>query len=354
VSRVKFSLRVPVCSPVTRRDRLLEATKAAEAAGYDAIFVQDHIHKSFEKHRSSPPGCGSINDAGNTLEPVMFEMVTTLAYLAAITDTIEIGVGVAPLPFREPIVFAKQLASLDALSNGRLIVGVGVANVTDKPEFEALGIPFIPYDERYQLAAEYVEAMRTIWREPTASFRGTHVNFDGLTIFPKPVHDIPILLGAGSLAGGVDRAPVKFALDHADGFMPMYTTTSASFAESVRDFRETARVAGKDMTTFDWCAQRRFSIAATREEARSNVAWMEAEQPEMWQYAGYMYAMGEEGTRTNTRMAGVGTSDDIRASIDEYLSAGANHIEVAFIYSNHEALMRQIRLFADTVMPAYR
>ncbi len=81
---------------------------------------------------------------------------------------------------------------------------------------------------------------------------------------------------------------------------------------------------------------------------------MEAEQPEMWQYAGYMYAMGEEGTRTNTRMAGVGTIDDIRASIDEYLSAGANHIEVAFIYSNHEALMRQIRLFADTVMPAYR
>ena len=151
VSGVKFSIRIPVCSPVTRRDRMLEATREAEALGYDAVFVQDHIHKSFEKHRSSPPGCGSINEPGNTLEPVMFEMVTTLAYLAASTRTIELGVGVVPLPFREPIVLAKQLASLDALSDGRLIVGVGIANVTDKPEFKALGVPFLPYAERYEL-----------------------------------------------------------------------------------------------------------------------------------------------------------------------------------------------------------
>jgi probable F420-dependent oxidoreductase len=354
VSGVKFSVRIPVCSPVTRRDRMLEATREAEALGYDAVFVQDHIHKSFEKHRSSPPGCGSVNEPGNTLEPVMFEMVTTLAFLAGSTRTIELGVGVVPLPFREPIVLAKQLASLDALSEGRLIVGVGVANVTDKPEFEALGVPFLPYAERYELAGEYVAAMRAIWREPTASFHGKHVNFDGLTVFPKPVRTIPILLGAGSLAGGLDRPPVKFALSHADGVMPMYTTSSASFAASVRDFSETARAAGKDMTSFDWCAQRRFSIGETREEAWANVAWMESEQADMWQYAGYMHAMGEAGTRTNTQRAGIGTRDDIRASIDEYLTAGANHIEVAFIYPHHEAMLRQMRLFADTVMPAYR
>lgn len=284
----------------------------------------------------------------------MFEMITTLAFLAGSTSTIELGVGVAPLPFREPIVFAKQLASLDALSEGRLILGVGVANVTDKPEFEALGIPFIPYAERYRQATEYLEAMRTIWREPTATFQGRFVQFEGLTVFPKPVRRIPVLLGTGSLAGAADRPPVAFALAHADGVMPMYTTTPESFAESVRDFTATARAAGKDMTSFDWCAQRRISIGETAEEAQANVAWMETEQADMWQYAGYLHAMGEAGTRNNIRMAAIGTPGDIRANVDEYLAAGANHIEVAFVYPRHEALLRQMRLFAETVMPHYR
>jgi probable F420-dependent oxidoreductase len=354
MSAVRFSVRIPVSSPVTHRDRLLEATRAAEALGYDAIFVQDHIHKSFEKHRSSPPGCGSVELAENTRDPVMFETISTLSYLAAATSTIGLAAGVTPLPLRDPILLAKQIATLDVLSAGRFVFGVGVANVTDKPEFAALGIPFRTYAERYELAAECLSAMRAIWEHPTASYHGTYANFDGLTIYPKPTRRIPVLLGAGSVAGGPDRPPVRFALAHADGVLPPYVTTSQQFEEMVRDFTSVARAAGKDMAEFDWCAQRRFGIGRSEDEALGHVRWMAREQADMWQYAGYMHGQGALGTQMNIKMATVGTPDVVRANIDEFLAAGANHIEVAFIYPHHRSFMDQLRLFADAVIPSYR
>src|SRR6185503_9587873 len=141
-SKLRFSLEIPAGSPVTTVDRLVEVTRAAEALGYDAVLMSDHLTKTFERHRVEPAGFGSADDPANTTDPVVLEMIPLFAYLAAQTQRIQMGTGVAPLPLRNPLILGKQIATLDTLLNGRFIFGVGIANVTDKPEFKALGVPF--------------------------------------------------------------------------------------------------------------------------------------------------------------------------------------------------------------------
>jgi len=353
-SNLKFSLEIPVSSPVTTVDRIVEVTQAAESLGYDAVLISDHLSKTFERHRIEPAGFGSADDPANTTEPVVLEMVPIFAYLAAHTTRIQLGTGVTPLPLRNPLLLGKQIATLDTLLNGRFIFGVGIANVTDKPEFKALGVPFLPYAERYALAADYIRAMRAIWTQPTASYSGPYVTFEDLTIYPKPVRPIPVLLGAGSLTGGPEDPKVKFALDVADGYMPPYTSTAESLAASVREFTAAAARADKDLTGFQWWGRRRFSIARSKAEAEANARWMATDQSEMWRYTGSAYEQGKKGEEVNVKVSTIGTPDDIKRSIDEYVAAGAGHIEVGFIYRRHDELMEQVQLFAETVMPAYQ
>lgn len=353
MGKVRFSTRLPVSGPVSNRDRMIETAQEAEALGYHALLGQDHIHRSVERALNNPVGAGSAHEPSNTSDPVLFESVTRLAFLAGKTETIELGIGVMPLPLREPIVLAKQLATLDALSGGRFILGVGVGNKTDKEEFGAMGVPFLSFSERYELAGEYIAAMRAIWENPTASFHGRHVNFDSLTIYPKPARRIPVWLGAGTLTGGADDPRVKFALDHADGLMPPFLTTPDDFRTMTRHFTKVAKAAGRDISDFVWCAQRRVSIALTREEAYRNVEWIAKEQPDQWKHHGYTVDHGEEGGRANLKAVTTGTPADIRVMIGEYVAAGTNHFEVSFVYRTFDAMLNQMRLFASEVLPAF-
>jgi alkanesulfonate monooxygenase SsuD/methylene tetrahydromethanopterin reductase-like flavin-dependent oxidoreductase (luciferase family) len=232
---VKFGARIPISGPVSNSKRLIESTREAEDLGYDAVFIVDHIHNSFERHKQYPVGMGSYRNTANTLDPQQFETVAAFSFLAGTTRKIEFGVGVMPLPLREPIVLAKELATMDALSGGRFIFGVGVSNVSDKEEYRAMGKPFSPYADRYEMIGEYIAAMRAIWENPKASFHGKYVGFDNLTIYPKPARRIPVWVGCYTLAGGKQRPAVKFALDHADGWMYGFLMTPGRVKSMIQD-----------------------------------------------------------------------------------------------------------------------
>jgi alkanesulfonate monooxygenase SsuD/methylene tetrahydromethanopterin reductase-like flavin-dependent oxidoreductase (luciferase family) len=122
----------------------------------------------------------------------------------------------------------------------------------------------------------------------------------------------------------------------------------------VREFSAVAASVGKDMGSFAWCAQRRLSLGSTRAEAEENVAWMAREQGDMWKFAGYMYGQGEAGTETQLGMTTVGTPDAIRDGVGEFVAAGANQVDVTFIYPTYASLVRQVHLFAEEVIPAFR
>jgi probable F420-dependent oxidoreductase len=124
----------------------------------------------------------------------LLDPVVALTYLAAHTSRIKLGTGVIILPQRQALVLAKQLASLDVLSNGRLIFGLGVGWC--EPEMRSVGAPF---KERGRVSDDYLAAMRAVWTQPKPAHHGSYVTFEAVQAMPRPVQaPIPIVVGGGS------------------------------------------------------------------------------------------------------------------------------------------------------------
>jgi len=159
--------------------------RAAEAAGFESLWVADHVVLP------DPPV------AGRPMAPDMrlLDPIVSLTFLAAHTQRIRLATGVIVLPQRQALVLAKQLASLDVLSNGRLIFGLGVGWC--EPEMRSVGAPFA---ERGRVADDYLAAMRAMWTQPKPSHKGPYVSFDGVQAMPRPVQGpVPIVVGGRTL-----------------------------------------------------------------------------------------------------------------------------------------------------------
>jgi probable F420-dependent oxidoreductase len=162
-------------------DTLARRARAAEAAGFESLWVGDHI---------ALPA-----DAVDPATQPRLEAVIAVTHLAALTTRVRVAIGVIVLPQRQPVLLAKQLASIDVLSGGRLIVGVGVGYVD--AELRALGASLA---DRGARTDEHLAAMRALWDEPTPSFDGRFVKFDGVVQRPRPVQrpHPPIVVGGHS------------------------------------------------------------------------------------------------------------------------------------------------------------
>jgi probable F420-dependent oxidoreductase len=166
---------------------------AADQCGFATLWAGEHVvmvDRPASHYPYSDDGAIAVPAQADWLDPMI-----ALAFAAAASSRITLATGVLLLPEHNPVVVAKQAASLDRLSGGRLTLGVGVG--WSKEEFTALGVPF---ERRAARTAEYVAAMRTLWREDVASFDGAFVGFDSIRVNPKPVRDrrIPIMLGGNS------------------------------------------------------------------------------------------------------------------------------------------------------------
>lgn len=163
-------------------DTLAHRARQAEDVGIDELWVGDHI--------ALP-----VTEDGDPADQPRLEAVVTLAHLAAVTERVGLGFGVIVLPQRQPVLLAKQLASIDVLSKGRLTVGIGVGYV--EAELTALGASLA---DRAARTDEYLAAMRALWAEPVPSFQGQFVSFDGVLQRPRPVQrpHPPIVLGGHS------------------------------------------------------------------------------------------------------------------------------------------------------------
>jgi probable F420-dependent oxidoreductase len=166
---------------------------AAETAGFATLWAGEHVvlvDQPTSRYPYSADGRIAVPADADWLDPLL-----GLSFAAAVTVTISLATGVLLLPEHNPVVAAKQAATLDVLSAGRLTLGVGIGWSAE--EFAALGVPFA---RRAQRTAEYVAAMRTLWADDPASFTGEFVRFDSVRVNPKPVRNsrIPIVLGGNS------------------------------------------------------------------------------------------------------------------------------------------------------------
>jgi probable F420-dependent oxidoreductase len=164
-------------------DTLARRARRAEAAGFESLWVGDHL--------------ALPTDAPDPATQPRLEALITLAHLAGLTRTVRLAIGVIVLPQRQPVLLAKQLASIDVLSKGRLIVGIGVGYL--EPELRALGASLA---DRGARTDEYLAAMRALWGEATPAFAGRVVSFAGLVQRPRPVQrpHPPIVVGGHSAA----------------------------------------------------------------------------------------------------------------------------------------------------------
>ncbi len=146
--------------------------RAAEEAGFESVWTGEHVILPDPQAPPSPVAA----------DYPMLDPAVALAFLAAHTTTIRLGTGIIILPQRNPVVLAKELASTDVLSSGRLIFGIGVGYL--KPEFEAIGAPF---DRKGARAEEFLAAMIALWSMTKPEFNGKWINFKGVNAMPRPV-----------------------------------------------------------------------------------------------------------------------------------------------------------------------
>lgn len=191
---------------------------AAESAGFESLWTFEHVvvPRRFDStYPYSPSG-----KAPTLFHTAMPDPMVWLAYVAAATSAIKLGTGVVVLPQRNPLVMAKQAATLDVMSGGRLRLGIGIGWL--KEEFDALGVPF---ERRGARTDEYIAAMRALWSADNKPFEGEFTSFGEVQALPRPVNGaVPITIG------GHSESAARRAGRLGDGFFP------AIDAKSVHDY----------------------------------------------------------------------------------------------------------------------
>lgn len=215
--------------------------KAAEAAGFDSVVAVDHVvfpDKYTSTYPYSPTGRLPGGPAGMLPDPLIW-----MAAMAATTTKLRFMTGVIILPLRNPLVLAKQVATLDHMSGGRVELGIGVGWL--KEEFDAVGVPFAKRGKR---SDEYIAALRALWATDGASFKGEFVDFADVSCNPKPVaRNVPIVIG------GHSEAAAKRAGRLGDGFFPSIGATVDTMP--LFDIaRQAARDAGRDPAAIEMMA----------------------------------------------------------------------------------------------------
>jgi probable F420-dependent oxidoreductase len=235
---MKYGLWYASVGPFASPDAALALATAAEAAGFESLWSGEHIAVP-AGYQSEYPYSESGRMAGGGATP-MAEPIVWYAYVAARTERIRFVTGILVLPQREPILVAKQAATLAVLSKDRFALGVGGGWLRE--EFEALGADFRTRTGRLE---EYIAAMRALWASDKASFDGEYVSFHDLQMSPRPPSGaVPVIVG------GHTEAAAKRAGRIGDGFFPAKgTPDEVEWLFEVA--RESARAAGRDPAALD-------------------------------------------------------------------------------------------------------
>ena len=189
-------------------DDSLQICRRAEAGGFESIWGGEHVimpDAIDSKYPYTPDGKIPAEPETPIPDPLVW-----LAFAAAAAPTLKLGTCILIVPQRNPLILAKELATLDRLSGGRVELGLGVGWM--KEEFDALGIP---WERRGARNDEYIAAMRALWSGPHAEYHGEFVDFDPVTCSPRPVNgNIPVIVGGDS------PAAIRRAANIADGYFP--------------------------------------------------------------------------------------------------------------------------------------
>ncbi len=307
---IRFGVTLPQIKRTWQEAR--DAALEFDRLGYDSVWVCDHLY-----------GVPMPN------LPIL-EAWSELAAVAAITERVELGTLVTPPFFRNPAVLAKQLATIDHVSNGRVIAGLGCGWFAS--EFEAYGCPFPPVGERLRALEETIDVLKRLWSEERVTVEGRHVTVRDAMCEPKPVRRPPILVG-----GGGERVLLRIAARHADIWNNL-AAFQPELARKVEALRRRCREVGRDPDSIAISQQCLVVIAETDDGARA------ALERAGRIYGGHMGAGLEEH--------GIwGTPEQVIERIRRHTALGCSLFVMEFFGRDTR---EPARLFAERVLPAFR
>lgn len=204
---MKFGVPLPTFRQVASPDAIRQVAERAEALGFDGVWVSDHIiipASEFDRFASS---FGDSTGIGG----LIYEPLTVLGFAAACTSRVRLGTTVLVAPYRNPLVTAKMLSTLDVLSGGRVTAGMAVGWMEE--EFKALGVPF---EERGATSDEYIAAIKALWTQDRPKFHGRYARFENIVFEPKPLQKphIPLWIG------GASKSAIRRAVALGDAWHP--------------------------------------------------------------------------------------------------------------------------------------
>ncbi len=289
-----------------------EAALEFDRLGYDGVWACDHVY-------------------GVPMPQLpIFEAWTELAAVAAITKKVELGTLVTPPFFRNPAILAKQVATLDHISNGRAVVGLGAGWF--QPEFEGTGSEFPPLRERMRALEETAQILKALWTEERASFEGRHFRVRDAICEPKPLRRPPILIG-----GGGERVLMGIVARHADIWNNL-AIFQPQLGAKIEALKRRCDEEGRDFDTLEVSQQCVVVIAEDDVSATESLA--KAQKI----YGHHMGAALEEH--------GIwGTPDRVIERIEQHRALGCDGFAIEFFGRDTRV---PARLFAEKVLPAFR
>jgi probable F420-dependent oxidoreductase len=309
---MKVGVFLPISGRAASRATLMEAAQKAEALGYDSVWAADRIIIPWEIKTSYPYS----KDATFIVPPdrPFFEPLTCLAFLAGCTEKIQLGMSVMVLPYRHPLYWAKVATTIDQLSTGRLIMGVGVGWMEE--EFQALGAPF---RERGKVSDEQLALLTRLWKEGRVSFHGAHYQLNDIAFSPKPFQKprIPIWVG------GEGKLAQRRAGTYGDGWFPYFVRiTPEELANRFDNVRRYARESGRDPDEIKLacCLPIELTVANAPQEKD------------------YLK----------------GSIDQVAERLQAFQRVGVVHIGLQFMIPHYPERLEQIERFAQEALPALR
>lgn len=336
---IEFGVRLPAGGPLASAENMAVAAKAGEDLGYESLWVHDFIvwTKVQDKTHVS---CGAVEIVRDEDPPLFYESLTNLAWLAGLTRRPRLGVAVLCVPYRNPIVAAKQIASIDQLSGGRLTLGIGPGGAKDghNQDFEVLGIP---RRDKWEMTREYIRVMQEIWTNLKPSYSGRWTRFEEADINPKPAQKPhPPLWGCGRMEKSMD-----ITAELCTGWIPAWVVPD-EYPRLTQWLQERAGEKGRGHVDFTIGNEIHGCIASSREEALAK--------------SRNTLQVFTEGFQTSPEFdrivasSFVGSPSDVCKQIEKFVDAGVSTYELKFIYQSVDDLLRQMELFAEEVAPRFR
>ena len=256
---MKVGILLPHLGEHPRRENIVHVAKEAEKAGFDSVWALERLLwalKPQTPYGGTPDGTLPVEYQN------VFDPLTTLTYLAGNTERISLGTSVIDMLFHNPVVLAKRFATLDVLSDGRLIAGLGIG--WSKDEYQVSNIPF---ENKGKRANEFIQALKKIWTEDIVEFKGNYYNIPASKIGPKPIQKPHIPIFMGGFSPNTFKRIINYSTN---GWLGLIVGPLEYLENTIKSINEMASKANKDPNEFETILLTYPNIVESKNEQLTN------------------------------------------------------------------------------------